>query len=616
VHLAPEANQAAVFWFHFSASQIRIATLVNPYLAFAGKEADVSNQNEVSTPARAMQSSSRANSALMGIYEISKVLTRPARLEVALSGVINLLASFLDMSNGLIALLDEENRTSMVVGAGWSEATAREHFERLPEQAVGQIVVSGMPLVVRNIAESPLFADWSELNSGDPAIDRSFVGVPIKGDNRTIGTIMIERLDGHSSPHTLDEDVRFLTMVANLVAQNVALQTLVARDRERLMTDRHRLEKELEQRTESSQQGIDWIIGESAAIRDVVEKIQQVARCNLPVLLCGESGTGKELFARAIHEYSPRGQKPYIRLNCAALSETVLESELFGHERGAFTGAVGLRKGRFEIADGGTLFLDEIGEISGAFQAKLLRVLQEGEFERVGGSRTIKVDVRLVAATNRNLEAAVLAGQFRTDLYYRISVVPIFLPPLRERREDVGMLAKEFLRRFNEEHGASLTLSKRAMDVLTACDFPGNVRELESCVKRTAALAKNSMIVVEDFACSNDSCLSLVMGKSMNKMQQSQAGYVPLPVISPKQERSWAVRKIAEPASVAVEERPERANPTEISSSTEDAGERQRLIDAMEKSGWVQAKAARILGLTARQMGYALRKHNVEIKRF
>ena len=576
----------------------------------------MSNQHEITSLDGTMQSNSRAHSALIGIYEISKLLTRPARLEVALSGVINLLASFLDMNNGLIALLDEEDRTTTVVGSGWSEATAREHFERLPEQAVGQIVVSGMPLVVRNIAESPLFADWGELNSGDPSSQRSFVGVPIKGDSRTIGTIMIERLDGNSSPHTLDEDVRFLTMVANLVGQTVALQTLVARDRERLMTDRHRLEKELEQRTDSNHNGIDWIIGESAAIRDVVEKIQQVARCNLPVLLCGESGTGKELFARAIHEYSPRNQKSYIRLNCAALSETVLESELFGHERGAFTGAVGLRKGRFEMADGGTLFLDEIGEISPSFQAKLLRVLQEGEFERVGGGRTIKVDVRLVAATNRNLEAAVLAGQFRSDLYYRISVVPVFLPPLRERREDVGMLAEEFLRRFNEEHGVSLTISKRAMDVLTACDFPGNVRELESCVKRTAALAKNSMIVVEDFACSNGSCLSLVMGKSMNKMHQHEAGYVSLPVISAPSERSWPVRKIAEPASGPPDNSVVKTNPGDDSNGMHDAAERQRLVDAMEKSGWVQAKAARILGLTARQMGYALRKHSVEIKRF
>jgi Nif-specific regulatory protein len=401
----------------------------------------VSKQTEVSSLERAMQSGSRANSALVGMYEISKVLTRPARLEMALSGVINLLASFLDMNNGLIALLDEQGQTSTVVGAGWSDATAKEIFERLPEQAVGQIVVSGMPLVVRNIAESPLFADWSELKADQSPTQTSFVGVPIKGETRTIGTIMIERLDGNSSPHTLDEDARFLTMVASLVAQAVALKAMVSRDRERLMSERHRLEKELEQRTETGHDGIDWIIGESAAIREVIEKIQQVARVNLPVLLCGESGTGKELFARAIHEYSPRNQKPYIRLNCAALSETVLESELFGHERGSFTGALGLRKGRFELADGGTLFLDEIGEISGAFQAKLLRVLQEGEFERLGGNHTIKVDVRLVAATNRNLEAAVLAGQFRSDLYYRISVVPIFLPPLRERREDVDSTA-------------------------------------------------------------------------------------------------------------------------------------------------------------------------------
>ena len=577
----------------------------------------MSNQHDISNQEPAMQSNSRALSALIGIYEISKLLTRPARLEMALSGVINLLASFLDMNNGLIALLDEEGTTSTVVGAGWSEASAREHFERLPEQAVGQIVVSGMPLIVRNVAESPLFADWSELNSSDSSSLRSFVGVPIKGENRTVGTIMIERLNGNSSPHTLDEDVRFLSMVANLVGQTVALQTLIAKDRERLMADHHRLEKELEQRSKAKHEGIDWIIGESAAIREVVEKIQQVARCNLPVLLCGESGTGKELFARAIHEYSPRSQKPYIKLNCAALSETVLESELFGHERGAFTGAVGLRKGRFELADGGTLFLDEIGEISAAFQAKLLRVLQEGEFERVGGSRTLKVDVRLVAATNRNLEAAVLAGQFRSDLYYRISVVPIFLPPLRERREDVSLLAVEFLRRFNQEHGVSLSLSKRALDVLRACDFPGNVRELESCVRRTAALAKNATITMEDFACSNESCLSLMMGRSMNKMQSQNAGYHPLPVLSPAQERSWPVRKIAEPASMTSANDIDRSNLEENAGGDEDnSTERQRLVDAMERAGWVQAKAARILGLTARQMGYALRKHNVEIKRF
>ncbi|MHB1022668.1 MAG: nif-specific transcriptional activator NifA [Acidobacteriaceae bacterium] len=564
-----------------------------------------------------VQSNSRAHSALMGIYEISKVLTRPARLEIALSGVINLLASFLDMNNGLIALLDEDDQTTTVVGAGWSEATAREHFERVPEQAVGQIVISGMPLVVRNIAESPLFTDWSELKTGSPAMERSFVGVPIKGENRTIGTIMIERMAGNSSPHTLDEDVRFLTMVANLVGQAVILQELVSRDRERMMSEHYRIEKELEQRDKIKQEGISWIIGESAAIREVIEKIQLVARCNLPVLLCGESGTGKELFARAIHEYSLRKNQPYIRLNCAALSESVLESELFGHDRGAFTGAVGMRKGRFEMADGGTLFLDEIGEISASFQAKLLRVLQEGEFERVGGSRTIKVDVRLVAATNRNLEAAVLSGSFRSDLYYRISVVPILLPPLRERREDVGLLAREFLSRFNKEHGVSLALSQRALEVISACDFPGNVRELESCVRRTAALAKNSIIEVEDFACSKESCLSMVLGKSMSKAHALNKGFIALPIVTPAAERAGAPRRIAETPKVPSENGIESPRQGERrSAEAGDATERQRLTEGMERAGWVQAKAARLLGLTPRQLGYALRKHGIEIKRF
>jgi Nif-specific regulatory protein len=556
----------------------------------------------------------------MGIYEISKVLTRPARLEVALAGVVNLLNSFLDMNDGLIALLDEEDRAITVVGAGRSEAKAREYFERLPEQAVGQIMVSGMPLVVRNLAESPLFASWNEqsgahsphpasthqeqsnqepLGQGSTRV-RSFVGVPIKGESRTIGTITIERDGSQSSPGTLDDDVRFLTMVANLVGQTVALQTMVERDRERLMIERNRLEKELEERTETKHEGISWIIGDSPAIREVSEKVQLVARCNLPVLLCGESGTGKELIARAIHEYSLRKEQPYIRLNCAALSETVLESEIFGHDKGAFTGAIGMRKGRFEMADGGTLFLDEIGEISATFQAKLLRVLQEGEFERVGGTRTLKVDVRLVTATNRNLEAAVIAGDFRSDLYYRISVVPIFLPALRERREDIAPLAREFLKRFNKEHGVALSLSAGALEALSKHDFPGNVRELESCVRRTAALTKNPVLQAVDFELSNEGGSS-ARGRSIPGRRISGGGPIPFPA------STSAKRPIPSPESAAAEaDAPEKEILTE----------RERLIDAMERAGWVQAKAARLLDLTTRQIGYALRKHDIEIKRF
>jgi Nif-specific regulatory protein len=564
-------------------------------------------ESESSTRANAIEPASvRTHAALMGIYEISKVLTRPARLETALAGVVNLLHSFMDMSGGLIALLDEEDRAATVVGAGWSEAEAREHFEGLPEQAVGQIVVSGMPLVVRDVARSPLFAEWSELKAEDAEAARSFVGVPIKGEKRTIGTITIERVGSQSSPGTLDEDVRYLTMIANLVGQTVALQTMVERDRERLMAERNRLEQELEEKTAAKHEGISWIIGVSPAIREVTEKVQLVARCNLPVLLCGESGTGKELFARAIHEYSPRKERPYIRLNCAALSESVLESELFGHDKGAFTGAIGMRKGRFEMADGGTLFLDEIGEISTTFQAKLLRVLQEGEFERVGGNHTIKVDVRLVTATNRNLEAAVIAGDFRSDLYYRISVVPIFLPALRERREDIPLLAREFVKRFNKEHGVSLSISPRAMEVLTACDFPGNVRELESCVRRTAALTKNPVLQAEDFDLSSRSG-SAAMGKPMSRARSSGKGTMVSPASEPNgAEQDAAGAGFAETEGVAAAEAAGKGN----------FSERERLVDAMERAGWVQAKAARLLSLTPRQMGYALRKHGIEIKRF
>jgi Nif-specific regulatory protein len=564
-------------------------------------------ESETSTRANAIEPASvRTHAALMGIYEISKMLTRPARLETALAGVVNLLHSFMDMSGGLIALLDEEDRATTVVGAGWSEAEARERFEGLPEQAVGQIVVSGMPLVVRDVARSPLFAKWSELKPEDAEASRSFVGVPIKGESRTVGTITIERVGSQSSPGTLDEDVRYLTMIANLVGQTVALQTMVMRDRERLMAERNRLEQELEEKNAAKREGISWIIGKSPAIREVTEKVQLVARCNLPVLLCGESGTGKELFARAIHEYSPRKEMPYIRLNCAALSESVLESELFGHDKGAFTGAIGMRKGRFEMANGGTLFLDEIGEISTTFQAKLLRVLQEGEFERVGGNHTIKVDVRLVTATNRNLEAAVIAGDFRSDLYYRISVVPIFLPALRERREDIPLLAREFVKRFNKEHGVSLSISPRAMEALTACDFPGNVRELESCVRRTAALTKNPVLQAEDFELSSRSGAA-AMGRSMGRARATSEGGRPHPIaVSSETERA---------AAGFGNEEPDRGPSGEVAGEG-DFSERERLVDAMERAGWVQAKAARLLGLTPRQMGYALRKQGIEIKRF
>ena len=568
--------------------------------------------------------SNRADIALHGVYEISKILAAPARLETTLSNVLKLLSSFLEMRHGIIALLDDSGAPDVVVGVGWNEEKAKTHFDRIPERAIGQIVTTKMPVVIENVAKNPLFSDWPASEPGKTESKVSFIGVPIKERDRVIGTLTIDRVWDGRANFRFDEDVRFLAMIANLVGQAVRLHQVVARDRERLMVEQSRLAKELSGTVAADHEPrMRGIIGDSVAIHSVLDKIKIVARTNSTVLLRGESGTGKELFARATHDLSPRKKGPFVKLNCAALPESVLESELFGHEKGAFTGAVAQRKGRFELADRGTLFLDEIGEISPSFQAKLLRVLQEGEFERVGGMRTLKVDVRLVAATNKNLEDAVARGDFRADLYYRINVVTISVPALRARPDDIFLLAREFLRRFNEEHATQLAWTTSAKGVLEGCYFPGNVRELENCVRRTATLAKGSKIVADDFACSHDECLSSTLWKG------------PLAAPRPSSTVSSQVSNFKSPPNPSAPlPAPEKIQPPlegDIIATQPDAcpqagncgvlngegeAEQERLLQAMETAGWVQAKAARLLNLTPRQIGYALRKYDIPIKRF
>jgi Nif-specific regulatory protein len=380
-----------------------------------------------------------------------------------------------------------------------------------------------------------------------------------------------------------------------------------------------RLQKAL-RREPRGRLALDNVVGDSAAMQRVFVEVQQAAPSRATVLLRGESGTGKEAIARSIHFLSPRKDAPFIKVNCAALTESLLESELFGHEKGAFTGAAGERKGRFELAHGGTLFLDEIGDVSPAFQAKLLRVLQEREFERVGGSKPVKVDVRLICATNRDLEKMVQRGEYRADLYYRINVVSIFLPPLRERRDDIPALVAHFIDRYNKENRRNLKIMPEAMKVLTSCYWPGNVRELENCIERTATMVQGEFIRDIAFPCKHNRCLTQTLhflDKADAVAPVAAPAELPMPALPPRREPVTA-------GAAADDDGVTRIGPTSHlppspasqSAAEPPQGERERLIWAMEQCGWVQAKAARLLRVTPRQLGYALQKNRIEVRKF
>lgn len=563
--------------------------------------------NAVKSAGNVVPSMSRGDISLTAIYEVSKILSSSLDLRVTLREVLSILSSFLDMQRGMISLVQDDGSLRLIAAHGLTQTEI--DAMRFEDGGVTlRIFVSGLPVVVPNIRNEPLFVNRNSTRPQDDGADISFIGVPIRCNRETLGVLTVD-LDRQVSQPNFARDARFLQMVANLIGQAARLAQLVLEERTELMGETRRLKKELAGRYK-----LDSVIGTSKLMQEVFAEVHQAAPGRTTVLLRGESGTGKEVIARSIHYLSPRKEGPFIKVNCAALSETLLESELFGHERGAFTGAHAERKGRFEQAHGGTLFLDEIGDISPAFQAKLLRVLQEREFERVGGNKAIKVDVRLICATNRDLEKAVAAGEFRSDLYYRINVVPIFLPPLRERPDDIPRLVEHFLELFNKENRRSLTVSRGALAVLTGCYWPGNVRELQNCIERAATMTMGAVITEASFPCSHNRCLTRTLHQPMIKS---------IPVVAaPPAEAPPEREVIVESDALGVTEaytgdgRIRSHSPAAAESVGPPQNERDRLIWAMEKCGWVQAKAARVLGLTARQMGYALQKHQIPIKRF
>ncbi len=562
----------------------------------------------------------RSQVELITVYEICRILGTSLDIARTFRSALNLLAAHMDMPRAMIVMPPPEGEVQLQVHS--SVGLSREQEQRghwnVGEGVIGRVYATGMPVTMPDVAQTTEFVDRTgAFGAGGTDGMLAFIVVPLKTESSVVGVLAAQReVCGHAR---LSDDQRILTMVAGLLGQAAALHAAVRAEHQRMLEESTRLRKALV-REPTSRRTLDNVIGNSQSMQVVFNEVHQAAPSRATVLLRGESGTGKEAIAIAIHNLSPRRNGPFVKVNCAALSESLLESELFGHEKGAFTGAIGERKGRFELASGGTLFLDEIGDISAAFQAKLLRVLQEREFERVGGSRPIKVDVRLICATNRNLERMVQRGEYRADLYYRINVVSIFMPPLRERRADIPLLVAHFLDRFNKENRRELTITPEAMKVLAGCYWPGNVRELENCVERTATMVQGDTIRDFAFPCRQNRCLTQTLHfvekadavapvEGLHLPATSSAPPVGASAPAPDAEREAAVT-IGGPTPLLP------ADPAGAGPETAPDSERERLIWAMQQCGWVQAKAARMLRLTPRQLGYALQKHRIAVQKF
>lgn len=499
------------------------------------------------------------------LYEISRILDRTEDIKQIITPILEALTEHTPVLRGAITLLNRDTGEILIESAlGLTENQKRKGRYRVGEGITGQVVKTGIPVIIPDISKDNRLVNKTGAERAD--IDQNknaaFVCVPIKSGNETIGTMNITCKNSLS--FNLEAFVKLLSIISSMIARAVKIRQEIREEKDRLQAENDRLLRELKDRFKPGN-----IIGTSQSMQEAFDLIWQVCKSEANVLIRGESGTGKELFAQEIHYNSLRSDKPFIKVNCAALPESVIESELFGHEKGAFTGAVATRKGRFELADKGTLFLDEIGELSPQMQVKLLRVLQEKEFERVGGTRTLKVDVRLITATNRNLEAEITTGKFREDLYYRLNVFPIHIPPLRERKSDILLLTDHFIEKYNARNSRSVKrVTSSAIDLFMSYHWPGNVRELENCIERAVLLSTDNVIHAYHMPPS---------------LQSAESSHTELPST----------------LAQAVEEL-----------------EQELIADALKSAKGNQAKAARRLGLTERIMGLRIKKYGISSERY
>ena len=493
---------------------------------------------------------------LTSLLEVSQALANATNFKAALHRVLEILEKLHDAQRSAVALASGDLPMEVVAAMGTGRDRAWQ--TAVPGGAIArQVFTTGRPVVVPRASREPALG---ERRPGDG--EASFVCVPLPLNRRATGVLCVELR--FKAERDYERTSKFFGVIASMIAQAIKVQRLLEAEREGLVQENVRLQGELRERYDFSH-----ILGTSRAMHAVCEQMMQVTRTNTTVLVRGDSGTGKELIAQAIHYNSQRAAKPFVKVSCAALPDTLIESELFGYEKGAFTGAAARKQGRFERADGGTLFLDEIGDVPLATQVKLLRVLQEREFERVGGVEPVKVNVRLIAATNTHLEDAIAAGTFREDLLYRLNVFTIFVPPLRERKTDVLLLADHFLERLAADHRKRIRrISTPAIDMLMAYHWPGNVRELQNVIERAVLVCDGDVVHAHH-----------------------------LPPTLQMADTSDAAASQSLTASLA-------------------AFEKDVIQDALKMARGNRAKAARLLQATPRMVNYKIRKYRIDWRRF
>ncbi|MEJ2142402.1 MAG: sigma 54-interacting transcriptional regulator [Gammaproteobacteria bacterium] len=528
-------------------------------------------------------SETEINSELLVVQQAARLITHSADPEPAILGILRLLSQLLGLNRGRVVLPNKQSgQLEIMYAYGLTDEEKEKGQYLIGEGITGRVFQTGQLALIQNIDEEPtyLVRAVDRVKLPDEAV--AYLAVPIILDELPIGVLAVHRL--RSRERQFQRDLSLLQVVATFIGQVLRVKELISERTAYLLSENKLLRNKLESR--GAQYGI---IGESPALQRAIEQALQVAHTNTTVLLLGESGTGKELFSRMQHLASERASGPFVAINCAAIPSNLIESELFGHEKGAFTGAISAKKGKLELANGGTLFLDEIGDLELDLQTKLLKVLEDNKIHRVGGNKAIPVDIRIVAATHQNLQEAVNENRFRLDLFYRLNIFPIRLPPLRARQGDISILARHFLNAANEEYGRNVVFGPGSLNRLEHYPWPGNIRQLENMVKRAVLLCTDTMIgreLVDQIIAEEE---GINNPESVAREQKHYESLPPYYETSPSS-ASHAMQNGIRPYARVRED------------------ESGQILDALKLNHGNKTRAAISLGLTPRQLRYRMKK--------